>query len=116
MPGFDGSGPAGGGPMTGWGRGLCNPEGSYGFVRPWFGRTVGFGYGRGRGYRHMYWETGSPRWARGRTGWGGPYLGPSYSWEDEISMLKEEAEMLKEDLKAIEERMLDLEAEKKSDN
>jgi hypothetical protein len=63
----------------------------------------------------MYWETGLPRGARGRTGWGGPYLEPSYSREDEISMLKEEAEMLKEGLEAIDERMLDLEAEKKSD-
>jgi hypothetical protein len=63
----------------------------------------------------MYWETGLPRWARGRTGLARPYLEPGYSREDEISMLKEEAEMLKEDLNAIEGRMLDLEAEKKSD-
>ena len=63
----------------------------------------------------MYWETGLPRWARRWTGRGGLYLGPRYSREDEISMLKEEAEMLKEDLNAIEGRMLDLETEKKSD-
>ena len=25
MPGFDGTGPAGGGTMTGWGRGFCSP-------------------------------------------------------------------------------------------
>jgi hypothetical protein len=63
----------------------------------------------------MYWETGLPRWARGRTGRARSYLEPGYSRENEISMLKEEAEMLKEDLNAIEKRMLDLEAEKKSD-
>lgn len=105
MPGYNGTGPAGGGAMTGQGRGLCNPKGSYGFVRPWFGRGAGFGLGSRRGYRHMYWETGLPRWARRWTGRGGRYVEPSYSQEDEISMLKEEARRLKEDLNAIEGRI-----------
>lgn len=54
MPGFDGTGPRGMGPMTGGGRGFCNPYGSfygmaprYGFA--WGGRGGGFGRGMGRG-------------------------------------------------------------------
>jgi len=43
MPGFDGTGPRGMGPMTGGGRGFCNPYGVFG--RPY--RTLrwpGYGY------------------------------------------------------------------------
>lgn len=85
MPAFDGTGPAGMGPMTGWGRGYCNPAalvnrpyggfppgygaGGYGYgafpaVVPvarggWFGGAFGFGRGRGlgrrRGFRRLGW-------------------------------------------------------------
>ena len=80
MPGFDGTGPGGMGPMTGGGRGLCNPYSSlyagygaysapypyqapvagwpargYGLGRPRWGlrgfRGRGMGWGRGRGRR-----------------------------------------------------------------
>lgn len=44
MPGFNGTGPAGMGPMTGWGRGYCNPS------RPTYGTTTAWGPG--------YWGTG----------------------------------------------------------
>ena len=115
MPGFDGSGPSGRGPMNGGRRGYCNPGASYGFERSSSSRGVGFGYGRGRGYRHMFWETGLPRWARRRSDWSGPYREPYHSREDEVRMLKEDAEVLKDDLNAIERRMNELEAEKKPD-
>ncbi len=59
MPGFDGTGPRGMGPMTGGGRGFCNPYGpSYGMMPRygagfgwpvWGGRGGGFGRGMGRG-------------------------------------------------------------------
>jgi hypothetical protein len=77
MPGFDGTGPAGSGPMTGGARGWCNPyplrptaydayrpilrgvgypRQTYGATRPFWGRGPGFGsrrrglgWGRGRG-------------------------------------------------------------------
>ena len=118
MPGFDGTGPGGGGSMTGWGRGYCNPGASYRLERSGSRRGVDFGYGRGRGYRHMFWQTGLPRWARRKADWSGsgPYREPIYSQEDEVRMLKEEAETLKDDLNAIERRMNDLEAEKKPDD
>jgi len=72
MPGFDGTGPGGMGPMTGGGRGFCalpygRPMPGYaaGYGRPlWgrggrgggFGRGMGFGMGRGmgRGMRNPY--------------------------------------------------------------
>jgi len=59
MPRFDGTGPMGAGPMTGGGRGVCNPDDtgygvaygrSYGRGRgPTNGFTPGFGQGRGLG-------------------------------------------------------------------
>jgi hypothetical protein len=115
MPGFDGTGPAGGGPMTGWGRGYCNSAASYDFERSWPKRGVGFGYGRGRGYRHIFRKTGLPRWARRRTDWPGPYREPNYSRENEVRRLKAEAEALKDDLNYIEGRVNELEGGKKPD-
>lgn len=99
--------------MTGGGRGYCNSGASYGFRRSSSSRGVGFGYGRDRRYRHIYRETGLPRWARRQSDWPGPYRERYYSQEDEVRMLKEEAEALKEDLNTIERRMSDLETEEK---
>ncbi|HHW74823.1 MAG TPA: DUF5320 domain-containing protein [Firmicutes bacterium] len=65
MPGFDGSGPVGGGPMSGRGRGYCvlplseregipQSTGRRGLRR--FGRPrFGLGFGRGRGRRRRWW-------------------------------------------------------------
>jgi len=115
MPGFDGTGPAGNGPMTGGGRGYCRSAGWYNFGRPRLRQGVGFGYGRGRGYRHIFWETGLPRWARGGPSIWGPYSEPAVSKKGEIAMLNDEAEALKEDLDAIQARIKDLESEQESD-
>ena len=115
MPGFDGTGPVGGGSMTGWGRGYCNPGASYGLERSWSRRGAGFGNGRSRGYWHIFRETGLPRWARRRSDWPGPYRERYYSQQDEVRMLKEEAEALKDDLNAMERRMSDLETEQNPD-
>ena len=57
MPGFDGTGPRGMGPMTGGGRGFCSP--------------YGFGRGRGRGYG---FRMGMPYPVAGQwSGYGEPY-------------------------------------------
>jgi len=115
MPGFDGTGPAGGGPVSGRGRGYCNPAESYGSERSGSRRGTGFGYGRGRGYRHIFRETGLPRWARRRTDRPGSYREPYDFQEDEIRMLEAEAEALKDDLNYVTGRIKELEGKKKAD-
>jgi hypothetical protein len=66
MPGFDGTGPVGVGPLTGRRRGRCSSDAEPG--RAFCGaqpirRGSGIG-GYGRGHRWQYLETGLPRWAR----------------------------------------------------
>lgn len=55
MPGGDGTGPVGMGPMTGRGMGYCA-----GFMRPGFANT-GSGMRRGRGFRRTFRIFGSAR-------------------------------------------------------
>jgi hypothetical protein len=119
MPGFDGTGPRGDGPMTGGGFGYCGTpgyRGSYGYGnapyrglgrggRPWGGgRGFGYGGGRRRGGR-----------GRGFRAWG-PAYGPDPAYEpapgygtpapeDEVNYLKEQAEWLKQELKNINDRI-----------
>ena len=112
MPGLNRTGPMGAGPMTGGGRGLCNPAtasgaraftGSYGYggglglrrgFRGGFGRGAGMGRGYGRGY-----------------GWYPPAMAPAFSYPaaDEMEMLRAEADYLKNSLEAINRRMDELE-------
>ena len=133
MPAGDGTGPAGMGPRTGRGMGYCggydapgwaNPGPGWGFygrggrgIRG--GRWAGFGAGRGGGWgwRHQYYATGLPRWARWgsppATAYGAPYGAPYEppSKTQEVEMLKDEAEWLKEQLDAINRRMDELSQE-----
>jgi len=116
MPGFDGTGPMGAGPMTGGGRGYCNPSGrSYGWPRfgggRGFGRGFGAGYGRGRGYgRGFGWLGAYP--AQG-AGYGGPYYGAPYQMnpDEEVDMLRGEAQAMKNELDAINKRIEELESQ-----
>ena len=115
MPGFDGTGPMGMGSMTGGARGWCNPYGrsfAQGGLGPWFG----WGRGRGRGFRHMYWATGMPGWMRfGPDGpWGFPSAAP-YTREEEMAFLKDQAASLKDRLDAIDTRLREIESEEKSE-
>jgi hypothetical protein len=75
MPKFDGTGPAGMGPMTGGARGWCNPYNApyagYGPYRPPYGVPVGptYAHGLGRPRRGLGRGLGRARgWGRGR-GW-----------------------------------------------
>jgi len=108
MPGFDGTGPVGMGPMTGGARGLCNPYGRT-FAQRF--RAVPEPRGRGgRGYRNMYWATGVPGWMRtvpSGSQEGYPFAARS-TREDEVRLLKEQAAALKEELNAIDSQLRDL--------
>ncbi len=123
MPRGDRTGPMGMGPMTGWGAGYCAGYDRPGYASPFPGRGFGFGgggWGRGRGWRHWYYATGLPGWARFGYGpaWGappaaayGPYAAPPTP-EQEVEFLKAQAEGLKEQLDAISQRITELEQEK----
>ncbi len=74
MPGLDGTGPLGLGPMTGRGLGLCNPYGPFGRGRWWRGRWFGFGRGWGRGWRRGFGRG----WGRG-FGWRWRWFAPPYA-------------------------------------
>jgi hypothetical protein len=95
MPRFDGTGPSGYGPGTGWGLGPCG--GGMGWRRS-ARRSPGAGGGWGR----RFW------------GWPGAY--PAYSQnlskKEELSLLEEEADALQEEMKEIKERINELRAKK----
>ena len=119
MPWGDGTGPAGLGPMTGRGAGYCAGYNVPGYLNPTVpGWGWGGGWGRGRGYRHWYYATGLPGWARfgvapyyGYTH-GSPYYGaPTVSKEQQLNALKTQADMLKRNLDEINKAIEDMEKE-----
>ena len=109
MPGFDGTGPRGMGPMTGGGRGFCSPWG-VGAAFAGYGTPPGAGYGYARygwaGQAH-YPPYGMPTTAPGAT----PFA-PQMTREQELDFLKNQAEAIKGQLEQIEVRMHGLESEK----
>ncbi|HHY71437.1 MAG TPA: DUF5320 domain-containing protein [Thermoanaerobacterales bacterium] len=111
MPRGDGTGPVGYGPMTGRGAGFCAGFPVPGYLNPMGrgfrgrGRGLGF-YGRGRGYRHQYYATGLPFWARGAYPFEpAPDYYEEYSPENEVKVLSQEAKFLKQELEAIEDKL-----------
>ena len=113
MPGFNGTGPMGMGPMTGGSRGQCNPY-SRPFARMNAGQWFGGNRGRGRAYRHMYWATGLPGWKRfgPMSPWGSPSTAP-YTKEQEVAFLKGQTAALEDELNAVDSRLRDLESEER---
>lgn len=132
MPGGDGTGPIGMGPMTGRAAGYCagypapgymnSVPGAfgYGFGRGGWGRgRGGFARGAGRGRKNWYYVTGMPGWMRANYGYpafGGqvypsyaPQYAPQFTANEERDMLKEEADFLKQQLKDIQSRISTLE-------
>src|SRR4030042_2498287 len=91
MPGFDGTGPRGMGPMTGGGRGFCSPWGIGASRRA-------YGLPQWEGYRYPYYATG--QFVPGVM----PYA-PQMSSDQELGFLKQEAEAMRAELKEIEARI-----------
>jgi hypothetical protein len=92
MPGFDGTGPYGMGPMTGGGRGFCSPWG-VGMLNYAFPRWTPFTYPRYGAYGFR------------------PFV-PRVSREQELEFLKGQAEALRDELKELETEIETLSAEK----
>jgi hypothetical protein len=94
MPGFDGTGPMGMGPMTGGGRGFCSPRGPGVSPRRYsFFRRTPYAYPR-------HWAYGFRPFA------------PRMTREQELEFLKSEAQALRDDLKELETEIGKLSAEK----
>jgi len=112
MPGGDGTGPVGMGPMTGRAAGFCAGYPAPGYVSPaggrgFYGRGRGCGGGGGWGRRNWYRATGLPFWAR--TGQGA-FAAPSV--ENEREALKQQSQCLQESLDTVNRRIEELEKEK----
>ena len=108
MPGFNGTGPNGMGPMTGGGRGYCAvPAGRY-FGK---GRGRGRGWGRGFGWRHGWFDYGP---VGGYPHGVAPYYGdPSaseFTPQQEADMLKKEAKAMQGEINSINMRISELES------
>ncbi|MFH2054780.1 MAG: DUF5320 domain-containing protein [bacterium] len=122
MPGGDRTGPLGAGPLTGRGAGLCRGYDAPGFANPGYGGGFRHGRGGGRGWRHRYYATGLPGWARGDFGYvppagaGYPLFESRMNARDELKMLRSEARSYEEASKKIEERIQELEKQRAADS
>ena len=131
MPGGDGTGPGGMGPMTGRAAGYCAGYAVPGFANPIAGRGF-WGWGRGGGgwgRRNRFYATGLTGWQRAAYGYpafggsapyaapyGMPYgapFAPTMTAQQELDMLKGQAEYFEDALDGIRKRIEELGAEGK---
>ena len=112
MPGGDGTGPLGTGPMTGRRAGLCAGPGRPGYANPAPGRGFGMCFGRGRvlgagrGWRHRQVGAGWAGWTRGRAE-AVPHQPPDPGIEKRT--LKAQADELQARLDAIRKKLGEIE-------
>jgi len=115
MPRGDRTGPMGMGAMSGRAAGYCAGFGMPGYANPIPGRGFGMGFGRGRGFggggrgwRHTFYATGLPGWARC-----GGYAAPSQKPDSEMEKkaLDSQAEALQSELNLIKKRLSEIETE-----
>ena len=129
MPGGDGSGPMGMGPMTGRAAGYCAGYAVPGFANR-FGGFAGAGWGRGRGggwgRRNRFYATGLTGWQR--AGMGAAAFGPAGMYpapmvpaavaptsEQELDFLRGQAEYFEDALDGIKKRIEELQAKASQD-
>jgi len=122
MPLGDRTGPMGMGARSGRAAGFCAGFGMPGYANPVPGRAFGMGFGRGRGawgrgfggggrgWRHMFYATGLPGWAR-FGGYAAPYGSPYQKAdpETEKQALNSQAEALQSELDFIKKRLSEIE-------
>jgi hypothetical protein len=98
------------GPMTGRAAGYCAGFNAPGYANPVPGRGFGAGFGGGgRGWRHWFYATGLPGWAR--AGFTAPYWNPGP--EEEKEVLKARADALQSELDGIKRRLEKIGTEEK---
>lgn len=129
MPGGDGTGPAGMGPMTGRAAGYCAGYPVAGFMNPVGGRGY-WGWGRGGGgwgRRNWFYATGLTGWQRAGLGtpaygvppvYPTPYaapFGPAATRGQQLDALKGQAEYFEDALDGIRKRIEELDAKSKQD-
>jgi hypothetical protein len=98
MPGFDGTGPRGMGPMTGGGRGFC--------AIPLSGTWPA--YERGVAYSSYGVPLGTPYYRAGLATPGAVPFAPQMMRGQELDLLKNQAQAMREQLKQIETRIQQL--------
>jgi hypothetical protein len=87
------------GPMTGRRAGYCAGYDEPGFANPAPRLSIRRGFrGGGRGWRHIFYATGLPRWVR-----------VGFAPQQETEALKEQAGWLKDQLDAINKRIEEIE-------
>jgi len=106
MPGFDGTGPAGAGPMTGWGMGPCGHGAGAAYAR-FYGRGMGFGrgmgmrFGRGHGCGRGYVRGFGPAYGPGAEAWTATETDP----EGRKRILSNRRNALEAQIEAIDKRL-----------
>jgi hypothetical protein len=115
MPGGDRTGPRGHGPLTGRGLGFCRGAREGGSPEGYYGPGRAFGSGWGRGWRHCYYATGLPGWARAGRGRFGGMGRSSWTPRDELDYLRDYTQGLEEALNVTRARIAELERARKTE-
>ena len=99
MPGFDGTGPRGMGPMTGGGRGFC--------AIPWTANRPAYATRRAA-YPSYGMPLGMPYYGAGPITPGAVPFAPQMNREQELDFLKNQTKAMREQLEQIETRIQEL--------